>query len=68
MAGRIQTMRKKLFEELKSVGAPGGWDHIINQIGMPCLFALLFPGRHGLTHSAHAGMFSFTGLTKVSAL
>lgn len=25
MAGRIQTMRTKLHEELKNVGAPGDW-------------------------------------------
>lgn len=33
MADRIITMRTKLHESLKAVGAPGGWDHIVNQIG-----------------------------------
>lgn len=34
MADRIIAMRHKLREELIAVGAPGTWDHIVNQIGM----------------------------------
>ena len=34
MADRIITMRTGLFDALKEVGAPGGWEHIVNQIGM----------------------------------
>jgi len=31
---RIITMRKALRDELKSLGTPGNWDHIVSQIGM----------------------------------
>lgn len=34
MADRIISMRHKLKDELIAVGAPGTWDHIVNQIGM----------------------------------
>jgi len=31
---RIITMRRALRDELKSLGTPGNWDHIVSQIGM----------------------------------
>jgi aspartate/tyrosine/aromatic aminotransferase len=31
---RILAMRHLLKEELEKVGAPGTWDHVVNQIGM----------------------------------
>lgn len=34
MSGRINSMRNRLFEELKKRETPGDWSHIINQIGM----------------------------------
>lgn len=34
MSSRIIEMRKALFNELKALGTPGTWDHIVNQIGM----------------------------------
>ncbi|CAN1218724.1 Aspartate aminotransferase 3, chloroplastic, partial [Linum perenne] len=34
MADRIISMRKQLFEALRSRGTPGDWSHIIKQIGM----------------------------------
>ena len=34
MADRIISMRQKLLDSLKAAGAPGGWDHVVNQIGM----------------------------------
>ncbi|CAH8391432.1 unnamed protein product [Eruca vesicaria subsp. sativa] len=34
MADRIISMRKQLFEALRSRGTPGDWTHIIKQIGM----------------------------------
>ena len=34
MAGRIQTMRTKLYDALQEVQAPGNWDSIKEQIGM----------------------------------
>lgn len=27
-------MRRALYDELRRLGTPGNWDHIINQIGM----------------------------------
>nr|AIT70258.1 aspartate aminotransferase [Grateloupia chiangii] len=34
MSARIQTMRLRLRDALNKNGAPGNWDHIVNQIGM----------------------------------
>jgi len=34
MSGRIAQVRKLLFDELKKLGTPGRWEHIIEQIGM----------------------------------
>lgn len=34
MAGRIMQMRQELFRALQQVGAPGSWNHILDQIGM----------------------------------
>ncbi len=34
MAGRIIRMREMLFAALQEVGAPGRWNHILEQIGM----------------------------------
>ncbi|KAH6790893.1 aspartate aminotransferase 3 [Perilla frutescens var. frutescens] len=34
MADRIISMRKQLFDALRSRGTPGDWSHIIKQIGM----------------------------------
>jgi aspartate aminotransferase len=34
MSGRIKQVRELLFKELKELGTPGEWSHILNQIGM----------------------------------
>jgi len=34
MSGRINQVRKLLFDELKKLGTPGTWNHILDQIGM----------------------------------
>ena len=34
MAERIKSMRTQLHKALKDAGAPGNWDHVINQRGM----------------------------------
>lgn len=34
VAGRIQDMRKLLFDELVKLKTPGNWEHILHQIGM----------------------------------
>eukprot|EP00826_Nyctotherus_ovalis_P005827 TRINITY_DN11326_c0_g3_i2.p3 TRINITY_DN11326_c0_g3~~TRINITY_DN11326_c0_g3_i2.p3 ORF type:complete len:159 (+),score=51.73 TRINITY_DN11326_c0_g3_i2:72-548(+) len=34
VSGRIQQMRKVLFDELARLKTPGSWEHILSQIGM----------------------------------
>ncbi|POS79494.1 hypothetical protein DHEL01_v202116 [Diaporthe helianthi] len=34
MSGRIMAMRRRLFEELVKLGAPGDWSHVVKQSGM----------------------------------
>ncbi|KAG8158149.1 hypothetical protein KVR01_011910 [Diaporthe batatas] len=34
MSGRIVAMRRRLFEELVKLGAPGDWSHVVKQSGM----------------------------------
>ncbi|XP_017836762.1 aspartate aminotransferase, cytoplasmic [Drosophila busckii] len=34
MSSRIRLMRQSLRDKLVSLGTPGNWDHIVNQIGM----------------------------------
>ncbi len=34
MSGRIIEMRKILHQELVDIGAPGTWNHIVDQTGM----------------------------------
>jgi len=34
MSGRIQSMRKALYQKLLDKKTPGTWNHIIDQIGM----------------------------------
>lgn len=55
------------------VGAPGNWDHIVNQIGMFSYTGLtkVSRGRSGLPAAdvnlwCMHSLFSYTGLTKVS--
>ncbi|KAK2592459.1 hypothetical protein QQS21_009838 [Conoideocrella luteorostrata] len=34
MSGRVEKMRKALYDELIALRTPGQWDHIVSQIGM----------------------------------
>lgn len=34
MANRLIQCRQMLYDELKRLGTPGDWTHVINQIGM----------------------------------
>lgn len=47
MSGRIQGMRRALYDELVQLQTPGSWEHILNQVSTPlsCLF------RPGLTRT-----------------
>ncbi|KAF8857053.1 aspartate transaminase [Acephala macrosclerotiorum] len=40
MSLRIASMRQKLLQELKSLGTPGDWSHVVNQTGMFCILGL----------------------------
>lgn len=68
MASRIMDMRKALFAELKAVGAPGTWDHIVNQIGMFSFTGLNKAQCENMTRKWHVymtmdGRISMAGLS-----
>ncbi|KAK9465400.1 pyridoxal phosphate-dependent transferase [Lipomyces arxii] len=67
MSGRIQEMRKVLYDKLIELGTPGTWTHIVNQIGM-FSFTGLTPSQVGMiTKEYHVylttnGRISMAGL------
>ncbi|KAK9348350.1 pyridoxal phosphate-dependent transferase [Lipomyces starkeyi] len=67
MSGRIQEMRKALYDKLVELGTPGTWNHIIDQIGM-FSFTGLTPAQVGkITKEYHVyltsnGRISMAGL------
>ena len=62
MAERIKSMRTQLHKALQEAGAPGSWDHVINQRGMfsftglnkVCGHPASSVGAHSLS-SCHSG-------------
>lgn len=69
MSERIKDTRRLLFDELKILGTPGNWEHIINQIGMfsytgltPAQCDFLIQKRH--IYLMKSGRISVCGLTK----
>jgi len=48
MADRITTMRTKLFEALQAEKVPGGWHHVVDQIGMCAAAATPLPAAPSL--------------------
>lgn len=67
MADRIILMRKQLRERLESLGTPGTWDHITNQIGMFSFTGLSKPQVDRLISEFHIylaanGRISMAGL------
>ncbi|GFR59837.1 aspartate aminotransferase [Elysia marginata] len=67
MASRIQKMREELADNLKKLGTPGNWDHIVKQIGM-FSFTGLTPKQVEYMISKHvymlgSGRISIAGLT-----
>jgi len=68
MADRIKAMRLQLHAELIKVGAPGNWDHILNQIGMFSFTGLTKPQVENMTKKWHVymtmdGRISMAGLS-----
>lgn len=68
MADRIISMRRMLFDELKSLGSKHNWQHIIDQIGMFCYSGLTADQVARLTSQFHIyltsnGRISMAGVT-----
>lgn len=69
MADRIISMRKKLLGSLEAAGAPGGWEHVVNQIGMFSFTGLTSKQVEVLTNKYHIyltkdGRISMAGLNE----
>ena len=56
MSSRIKSMRHSLYDELKRLGTPGTWEHIINQIGMFSYTGLTEPQIEFLAKEFHIYM------------
>ncbi|XP_067951629.1 aspartate aminotransferase, cytoplasmic-like [Watersipora subatra] len=68
MADRIKLMRQKLYEKLRSLGTPGTWEHIVQQIGMFSFTGLNVRQCEFLTKEYHIylmknGRISMAGVT-----
>ncbi|CAL5221184.1 g3330 [Coccomyxa viridis] len=68
MAGRIKSMRAQLLQALKDVGAPGTWDHVVNQIGMFSFLGVTKEQVRVMTEKHHVyltqdGRISMAGLS-----
>lgn len=66
MSSRIKSMRHSLYDELKRLGTPGTWEHIINQIGMFSYTGLTEPQIEILAKEFHiyimkSGRISISG-------
>jgi len=67
MSGRIKQVRELLFNELKTLGTPGDWTHILNQIGMFTYTGLTEPQCERLIKEFHvyllkSGRISMAGV------
>ena len=72
MSQRIIRMRELLHGELKRLGTPGNWDHIVNQIGMFSYTGLKKEQCQRLTkeysvYLLDSGRISMAGLTEENA-
>jgi len=68
MSGRIISMRKSLFDELKKLGTPGDWTHITSQIGMFSYTGLTVKQSENMINKHHVymlknGRVSMAGVT-----
>jgi aspartate/tyrosine/aromatic aminotransferase len=69
MSERIKEMRHLLFNELKKLGTPGTWDHIVSQIGMFSYTGLSVAETESLKKEFHIymigqGRASMAGFTR----
>jgi len=69
MSGRIKQVRELLYKELKDLGTPGDWSHILNQIGMFTYTGLSEPQCDRLIKEFHiyllkSGRISMAGINK----
>ncbi|KAK9915069.1 hypothetical protein WJX75_004347 [Coccomyxa subellipsoidea] len=67
MAGRIMKMRKELFSALQQAGAPGKWNHILDQIGMFSFTGLTKEQVRVITDKWHVYM-TFDGRISMAGL
>ncbi|KAK9788453.1 hypothetical protein WJX73_007890 [Symbiochloris irregularis] len=67
MADRIKAMRSQLFQALQDVGAPGTWNHIVDQIGMFSFTGLTKEQVHNMTDKWHVYM-TFDGRISMAGL
>ncbi|EEH19400.2 hypothetical protein PABG_01719 [Paracoccidioides brasiliensis Pb03] len=68
MSSRIKAMRHALYDELRRLGTPGSWEHIIAQIGMFSYTGLTKEQVRALREDYHiylldSGRASISGLT-----
>lgn len=56
MSGRVKSMRHALYDELRHLGTPGTWEHILNQIGMFTYTGLTTPQIEFLSSEFHIYM------------
>jgi len=68
MSGRIISMRQALFDELKRLGTPGDWNHIVSQIGMFSYTGLTVKQSENMISKHHVymlknGRISMAGVT-----
>ncbi|KAJ6134944.1 pyridoxal phosphate-dependent transferase [Penicillium capsulatum] len=69
MSQRIKRMRHALYHELKNLGTPGDWKHIVNQIGMFTYIGLSEEQVHAIRERHHiyilkSGRISVSGLNE----
>ena len=65
MSNRIKECRKLLFDELKVLGTPGDWSHIVTQIGM---FSYTGLTRKSYIHTKQEPQTSWPQIILCSAL
>lgn len=62
MADRVLLMRAQLKEKLQSLGTPGTWDHITDQIGMFSFTGLNRESGDRRRRPAHGSSPALSGL------
>lgn len=67
MSGRILAMRRRLFEELVKLGAPGDWSHVVKQSGM-FGFLGLTPAQVAHLETAHHVYMANTSRISIAGL